>query len=240
MDRKLASILIMSTLLLPLTSASADGSGDTSDALGRLTVRATADVGTSSDQITVTDGTHPYFAGERIAVRPEGQVVLTLPDGAVVLGPESVMRVDRGASGWRIDLEGGAVRARFEGSAAFEIIAGGVRLHPRAGETAEEIETLIVLDELRGISVTARSGSIEGTRADGAPGLLIPEGETKIYAISGQPEMADVAAMKERPPRWWVKPAAGVGAVAVAGGGAYLVEEELDDDDDDDVTSAVK
>lgn len=243
MNHRTASIILLLTLVLSLTSSSANAADEAPLPLGRLTVHATADVGTPPDTITITDDARPYFAGERVATGSDGRAVLTLPEGAVVLGPDSALRVNRGSEGWRIDLERGALRARFECSAAFEIAAGDVRLRPQAEQNAKEIDTLVTLDGARGVTVVSRSGTLETIRPDGARALVVAAGETRTVATTGETPMADVAAGEEQSLNLLKLTGAGAGGAAALGGGGYLLDEEVlddDDDDDDPVTSAVR
>ena len=213
-----------------------------SRAIGRLTVNGHASLESGATTLELAEGTHPYFAGDRIVAGGDGAVTLTLRSGAVTLDPGSAVRVQLEKFGPRIWLERGMAHVQLPPSSGFQLDLGPVSVRARQLDARElepaPIDLVASFDPELGAVVGCRSGALETFVSGAAAGQPLAVSETRSFALHPPSAIADVCAApdeeKDEPlserTRMLALRAAGVAGLVGVGFG---VNELVDDDDDD-------
>lgn len=229
MKSAVSTLIHTSIVLLVITSgvareAMAGSDPEVPAALGLVTTSEPARL--DAQDAAATASSFVYFSGQRIATQAEN-LVLTLEDGSLALGPESAAVVTGSPGAYRMAFEQGTMHVHFGASADFEIVAGDVLLR-RSSEAADtEVEASLRRDASGAFEVASQRGMLETSG-----GTLVAQGDEPLrLVVDPSASLADVAAGGET--SLLMRAVYAGGGLAVFGGVAGLGVALSDKKDDD-------
>jgi ferric-dicitrate binding protein FerR (iron transport regulator) len=206
--------------------------------LGYLATSGSVEVKALADGISLPVSEYTYFSGEQIVTAPASSAVLTLDDGIVLIGPDTVVSASGRVGDYVVDVSRGEVRVRFSQAGDFQIASHGVKVRPApsAGPAAAgKVDALLKTQADGVVLVQSREGALEVTTFDGLPPVELAPGESVSFHAQGWRRTTPVQESSLRDSKLW-RAAPWLGGALAAGGVAGGVIAITGGDDNGDAS----